>query len=310
MGSYRVPRFESPRFESRFREFNSIGISWLQGLNFRLYRGITKFPSQLWQRPRCPNWKESRPPGLCHLFLSICMISNCAFVGKKVCLSCLSYSLLDILGHSVSGAFWLSFFQWQWSLISAQVTSLIPGLYSDPLKRLGNSVKVRCWSHWTDSCAELRGNISEGRVASPSPRPRTCQLNFQPFKKDLPALMDFHRDRKPKFETGICNDLHGFCQFATDLCWLSHPVNRLARLSEALGQHFFRCELKSKDEKVKYVATETQGKVESLALQNIVIKDAMRIPIWSWHYESFTRNDWHWAVDSGTDFAVFKVLRR
>ena len=91
--------------------------------------------------------------------------------------------------------------------------------------------------------------------------------------------MDFHRDRKPKFETGICNDLHGFCQFATDLCWLSHPVDRLARLSEALGQHFLRCELKSKDEKVKYVANKTKGKVESLVLQNSLIEAEVRIPI-------------------------------
>eukprot|EP00435_Cladocopium_sp_Y103_P069505 s1579_g33.t1 len=49
------------------------------------------------------------------------------------------------------------------------VTSLIPGLYSDPLKRLGNSVK----------------------------------LNFQPFMKDLPALMDFHKARKPKFDEKV-----------------------------------------------------------------------------------------------------------
>eukprot|EP00435_Cladocopium_sp_Y103_P041210 s2191_g11.t1 len=53
--------------------------------------------------------------------------------------------------------------------LGESVQTLLPRLYCDPLKRLGTSIK----------------------------------LNYQPFMKDLPELMEFHKQRKPQFDEKV-----------------------------------------------------------------------------------------------------------
>ena len=82
------------------------------------------------------------------------------------------------------------------------------------------------------------------------------QLNYQPFHRDLDGLMAFSAKRKPMFDAGLIFKTSVPQTDGRRTChgWVALEISTWT---------FFGLGSTAKDEKVKYVAEKTKGKVEA-----------------------------------------------